>query len=106
MLSDLANAYRNFNHRWRVYRRELETETMTTEPYPIFVIESHGSNPRLAAAEFARSHFDKPRRVDMFFDGTFRLINGISKYRVVEQKGVPGVSVGTYGIHRLIEEEE
>jgi hypothetical protein len=79
---------------------------MTTEPYPIFVIESYGKNSRLAAAEFARSHFDKPRRVGMFFDdGTFRLIDGVFKYEVVEQKGVPGVSVGTYGIHRVIEEE-
>jgi hypothetical protein len=79
---------------------------MTTEPYPIFVIESHGSNPRIAAVEFARSHFDKPRRVGMFFDdGTFRLIDGMFRYQVVEQKGVPGVSVGTYGIHRVIVEE-
>jgi hypothetical protein len=76
-----------------------------TEPYPIFIIESHGKNPQLAAAEFARSHFDRPRRVGMFFDdGTFKLIDGMSKYKVVEQKGVPGVSVGTFGIHRLIEE--
>jgi hypothetical protein len=79
---------------------------MTTEPCPIFVIESYGKNSRLAAAEFAMSHFDKPRRVGMFFDdGTFKLIDGMFKYKVVEQKGVPGVSVGTYGIHRLIEEE-
>jgi hypothetical protein len=79
---------------------------MITEPYPIFVIESWGKNSRLAAAEFARSHFDKPRRIGMFFDdGAFRLIDGMGKYRVVEQKGVPGVSVGTYGIHRVSEEE-
>jgi hypothetical protein len=84
-----------------------ETRPMATEPYPIFVTESHGKDPRLAAAEFARSHFDKPRRVSMFLDdGTFRLIDGVWKYQVVEQKGIPGVSVGTYGIHRVIDEEE
>lgn len=70
----------------------------------VFRVDAHNMNAAQVAAEFARTYWDVPRKVENLRSGYpwyFEVENGTATYKIVYVPAVPLVAYAYYKIVRL-----